>query len=1773
VTVQPPNPNDPISGYPDQRQRPPRVGGHGPNAAFQSYNPEGGDYYEGWIEQRNVAESIAQIYADMYPDQPPTNGDMLVWDVLNDEDVVVTYIDSVTGNTRTSTYKTVDGRWVAVTGLPIPADPNNPQSPAHHPKLDPDLNQVLVWQQPKDEFGQPILGPNGQPLSPRWWPGEGAPAGQRYGDLLTWMPDVVPDGTGGTRTRTPQHGARQGVWVVNNQLPDDLAAPGHAGTQGKLPLPGQSLIWGYPKDANGNDLLPPNNLLDQNAKDPQGNLDPYHQANAHLMTWVPGEGVPPGSGRTGDTMVWDPTPRPGKPHGGWSLLSGYLKPNLIPDAAALDAHKIPDPGVTHGTLGENTFGAGKVFQYTGTGGNLALPDAGGGGSTVAPNQYFWLDQAGKWHTSATEPAGTAPLPGQTLIWVNNYPGDTHGPGQWVPGEGVPPAKTTGSMIEWDPKGGPAGLGGWYSHRTTLIDGTDPDRPGVNPAGTMLIWDPTVILYGPDGVTPTGTKGQWVPYHPEDPDLPAGQKGPFNGQLLVWDTYAGPVNPDPDPVANPTGHFGGWVTRTLQFDAASIDPLSPIWLEGTLHTPAPPTITNLGATLPLPTPPTAAGEPYVIDQPVTPGTQFQKDLPDGALQGDVIKWNGQYFTLPDVGDVYVVGAYTAIHNLAQGLTVAAGDQIQWVGDHWRKLSAQGLGMWAPANPTLKIRWDQQSRNWLADLGVPTGLRGEGLEIEGNIEGGVVGVPDLQHWLDVAKIPAYAATGIPKAWAIFHTANAADVVNVPTPDKIYAPPGVVPKDNELLQWVPRTIDGSRMAVEGGVEGFSYLITVAPPTPQLGDEHGATGPSTVTPPSWAYWTLPGNDPALGAGGLQATGTTMPATPAAGAIYKVDATLVAANPPELPPGTTAGDFIRWDGTKWLIYIPTARWVREAAASKPDGYWEWAQAGRFGALLQGTPATVPLTGKTAFGTPVGGGTGPLPGTLPTGLSALQQEQQNIFNDGILPDPAKILDPQGQQRSFIVVATFWNDNRVTGIPEEYMVLLGYTPPDSGGHYGVTGKYVNGPEVGLGPEARLWLPDGWAFMGTIKGVQGPAGEIIRADAHNVPPVQIAQDWSLGQATVLLGGHPSRRTLDFGVPAGLPASITGIQTVPIGPMEPPQAELHVFDAEANKYILTLYVPRGSDMQPVFLPATGTPGAVAPGVGVMPALTVLTPNGPNPPKNMVPSTAPVAPVTGQTFLLPDPFPTGPGTGTEWWRTITRADGTPPQPGDWIVYDKGNWFAVPAPTPQPPQQAASGANGHNVFVDMGSGQIWQSMPSQVLVPTGALPTSAPMGTTYILQAGTAGGPAGTPVGSLVTWNGLDWVVTTPYVGGYTGGNLPIGTGTPPLGTLVFVDQVPPNWATAPHLTTEPTPAVGDHLIFHLVYNPLTGASEPMWTVVHTPAGGVPSIGSGTNAAPVSPYVWQSVGSIKGDAGTIDLGTITVFDDALLPLLPASAFHADVVNSGTPQSAVLDITLPRATRWWWSPVPPTPVTVTGDLTGANTLLPANPAAGDVYTLTAPIPNAVVTAFTSPGGTPPTFQSGDMIMWDGLEWVQRPAFSLPTVGGQQMTPQPWDYIMDALTGDVYFYTPGQSPGVGKTTLTGVSTPLPNAPVVGVQYLVLNPIPNAVAVAVPGVVSGDSIEIDAGGNWQKSTVAAAAPGGWTNIPVANLRGPRGPQGPGVRFRGEWDNTVLTKDPQRPLEDNPANGGVTDTAPGEPYRPGDIVMYNAIAYMITQIAPTTKPDGTP
>ena len=51
-----------------------------------------------------------------------------------------------------------------------------------------------------------------------------------------------------------------------------------------------------------------------------------------------------------------------------------------------------------------------------------------------------------------------------------------------------------------------------------------------------------------------------------------------------------------------------------------------------------------------------------------------------------------------------------------------------------------------------------------------------------------------------------------------------------------------------------------------------------------------------------------------------------------------------------------------------------------------------------------------------------------------------------------------------------------------------------------------------------------------------------------------------------------------------------------------------------------------------------------------------------------------------------------------------------------------------------------------------------------------------------------------------------------------------------------------------------------------------------------------------------------------------------------------------------------------------------------------------------------------------------------------------------------------------------------------------------------------------------------------------------------------------------------------ENYPADGGPTDTARMQPYRPGDIVVYTpagetaSITYMITQTAPVTNPDGT-
>ena len=101
-------------------------------------------------------------------------------------------------------------------------------------------------------------------------------------------------------------------------------------------------------------------------------------------------------------------------------------------------------------------------------------------------------------------------PGQALVWVADDPTHPTGPGQWLPGEGVPKGSHDGDMIVWDPKGGPAKLGGWVVNQiglpATQILGTGPSGPtgpyGMGGTGSVtLVWDPVA---GPNGV------GGWTP---------------------------------------------------------------------------------------------------------------------------------------------------------------------------------------------------------------------------------------------------------------------------------------------------------------------------------------------------------------------------------------------------------------------------------------------------------------------------------------------------------------------------------------------------------------------------------------------------------------------------------------------------------------------------------------------------------------------------------------------------------------------------------------------------------------------------------------------------------------------------------------------------------------------------------------------------------------------------------------------------------------------------------------------------------------------------------------------------------------------------------------------------------------------------------------------------------------------------------------------------------------------------------------------------------------
>jgi hypothetical protein len=278
--------------------------------------------------------------------------------------------------------------------------------------------------------------------------------------------------------------------------------------------------------------------------------------------------------------------------------------------------------------------------------------------------------------------------------------------------------------------------------------------------------------------------------------------------------------------------------------------------------------------------------------------------------------------------------------------------------------------------------------------------------------------------------------------------------------------------------------------------------------------------------------------------------------------------------------------------------------------------------------------------------------------------------------------------------------------------------------------------------------------------------------------------------------------------------------------------------------------------------------------------------------------------------------------------------------------------------------------------------------------------------------------------------------------------------------------------------------------------------------------------------FRWADMGSLKGPAGTVQLGMLGVVEfaldnqDGLAPLpqqqmLSAGLLHSYATNSGSDVDAVIDMVIPRAPRWWAGAVSPT-------------------------------------------------QAGFSL----------PAYTVAGGGTQQVEAQPWDLYLDFGSGNVFIYDPlAGMPRVGGG-LAGLLTPLP-AGIPNVVYRVNNPIPDAVAAAVAGVQVGDYIEFTATG-WQVY-VPPAALGSWRAQPIGNVRGPQGPPGPGLRYRGEWN--PAGKAPNATTNGPPVTGlavgappVVTDAFPNTPYTPGDIVTYKGITYMITQSSVLTNPDGT-
>ena len=1093
------------------------------------------------------------------------------------------------------------------------------------------------------------------------------------------------------------------------------------------------------------------------------------------------------------------------------------------------------------------------------------------------------------------------------------------------------------------------------------------------------------------------------------------------------------------------------------------------------------------------------------------------------------------------------------NLTPGILLQKGDYFWWDGTKWNSqplasgdpslttppgVSGPISGQWHASDPKVEMGFNSTGGYWYLNMELPAGLHGDALEIKASVEGGYVGIPDQMTWFNAAGIAPAASLTAPNAgsrWATY-TAGAA-ITATPTPGSVFdvdltTKPLVV---GDLLEWVHLRISANDPSpLAGGIEGFSYKVEGFP--------GGATS-----------WTVKDGD-----------------TRAANDVPAVK-----------------DQYVHWVGGQ------VNQWVLEGAtAANPVGYWEDASAGTMGQLWTGTAATGswPFTpavvgavipqAATDSRMPVSPSNPVVPpskSTVPVGAPA----GSVVFTADKLPDPNLFKNAQGELTPFVIVVSVSNEDIDNGYPDDYLLLFEFEPPNPIGEYplGSIGQFVKGTDVGLATgSGNLYLPDGWLYIGKLKGIPGPAGQIRHATSRTLNPIPtpvttgttgpVVNRYELADATVVLSGHPSYRDIDFGIPAGLPANITEVKRIEIASNMPPRAEIAQVQVppgasgavpDPNEFILTMWVPRGLEM---------TPGEVAgpgPGVGITTQIFVQPPNGPGNvitsfPLHSTASNPPTKPAKGDTYLITQGNPGDPPVA---WITATGAN-----PGDWITYDGTNWIVVPKPKPE--TVIAGPSTSQTIYVDTTTGTLWQSKPVTgiQIQPAGtALPQNPLLGEAWLVtdEPNAGSGPFDPahpkhPPGTILIWDGLKWV------GGVQEAPTDLNTLKPVQGDTYYISGPGPYNG----LPAGMNPAEGDHITYQFIVNPTTGQPEGQWVLVPT------STGAGQTQAALDkmePQVWTSSGSIKGSAGTLKLGTISVHDDLLLPPLPIDVTHAKIVNSGEPSDAILDITMPRATRWWYGPVPPTPPVIVAKLGGAATPLPANPAVGDVYELEAPIPNVVTTEFTVAGQPVPVFNAGDMIMWNGTRWMQRPPFSLPTIGGTQMEPHAWDYYVDALTGDVFFYIPGTSTGL-ETTLDGLATKLPANPIVGVRYQVGTRVPTSVttAVAPAAVKTGDYIAIDTAGKWSVVGAPTTTPGSWSPFPVANLRGPQGPPGPGIRFRGLWDPSVTKVKGSGALEDNLADGGSTDTSPGQPYHPGDIVMFNGIAYMVTQTGPTTNPDGS-